>query len=249
MIPRREGGIISIHALREEGDLLFMTGFSKTMQFLSTPSARRATPEARPRHPARWISIHALREEGDLVQRSGNPNRIDFYPRPPRGGRPQIAFFKAAGSLFLSTPSARRATRFLLCLPLVKLYFYPRPPRGGRLPSRCHSQRPFCISIHALREEGDRRCAAACGDAGNFYPRPPRGGRPFCIKPACRVWRISIHALREEGDPGCHDHCERYAEFLSTPSARRATTCASLVPTSRPFLSTPSARRATCQHK
>ena len=34
---------------------------------------------------------------------------------------------------------------------------------------------------------------------------------------------ISIHALREEGDPGCHDHCERYAEFLSTPSARRAT--------------------------
>ena len=214
MIPRREGGIISIHALREEGDLLFMTGFSKTMQFLSTPSARRATPEARPRHPARWISIHALREEGDLVQRSGNPNRIDFYPRPPRGGRPQIAFFKAAGSLFLSTPSARRATRFLLCLPLVKLYFYPRPPRGGRLPSRCHSQRPFCISIHALREEGDT-CRDQYDELQRLFLSTPSARRATSTsRRAAQPQPISIHALREEGDSKNRDKISIFKQII-----------------------------------
>ena len=51
---------------------------------------------------------------------------------------------------------------------------------------------------------------------------------------------ISIHALREEGDPGCHDHCERYAEFLSTPSARRATLmCAVLWPSTSNFYPRP----------
>ena len=34
-------------------------------QFLSTPSARRATPPARKVGGEQWISIHALREEGD----------------------------------------------------------------------------------------------------------------------------------------------------------------------------------------
>ena len=33
-----------------------------------------------------------------------------FYPRPPRGGRQQIKQYYARNSLFLSTPSARRAT-------------------------------------------------------------------------------------------------------------------------------------------
>ena len=55
---------ISIHALREEGDLWRV----------------RCGLCGR-------ISIHALREEGDL-QRSGHDARhFDFYPRPPRGGR------------------------------------------------------------------------------------------------------------------------------------------------------------------
>ena len=58
------------------------------------------------------------------------------------------------------------------------------------------------ISIHALREEGD----------------------------GCRVCRtadskISIHALREEGDPNAHGPFYEKIQFLSTPSARRATLC------------------------
>ena len=84
---RRVG--ISIHALREEGDRYKLILSGTPVQFLSTPSARRATwvlpsvlmvgllflstPSARratrsPGHtPGRHlISIHALREEGDL---------------------------------------------------------------------------------------------------------------------------------------------------------------------------------------
>ncbi len=35
---------ISIHALREEGDTSLITSFFRPSRFLSTPSARRATP-------------------------------------------------------------------------------------------------------------------------------------------------------------------------------------------------------------
>ena len=57
---------ISIHALREEGDPL---GFSE----------RSSTVK---------ISIHALREEGDAFTDVIVKRYINFYPRPPRGGRP-----------------------------------------------------------------------------------------------------------------------------------------------------------------
>ena len=57
--------IISIHALREEGDKVFGPFF---LLF--------------------GISIHALREEGDSSARWHWRIFSDFYPRPPRGGRP-----------------------------------------------------------------------------------------------------------------------------------------------------------------
>ena len=56
--------------------------------FLSTPSARRATPTA-----------------ASLVCTPAN-----FYPRPPRGGRRPQHWFYLEWVRFLSTPSARRAT-------------------------------------------------------------------------------------------------------------------------------------------
>ena len=124
------------------------------------------------------ISIHALREEGDAA----------------------ISAAYRIGAIFLSTPSARRATNTGDLIP-VYLDFYPRPPRGGR-----HLQR-------AKRHIRQR----------NFYPRPPRGGRPgLTIEQEAKV-EISIHALREEGDS---QFCKCYSvisTFLSTPSARRAT--------------------------
>ena len=57
--------------------------------------------------------------------------------------------------LFLSTPSARRATRQGIITHLHKHDFYPRPPRGGRPRPRIVFAHESLISIHALREEGD----------------------------------------------------------------------------------------------
>ena len=147
-------------------------------KFLSTPSARRATR-------SRQIT-QAL--------------PADFYPRPPRGGRPRA--------------DCRR--------PTPNTYFYPRPPRGGRRLRPAPEHACGLISIHALREEGDAHKTVKENRKAYFYPRPPRGGRltreyyysgreQFLSTPSARRatarrrvregfrW-ISIHALREEGD-------------------------------------------------
>ena len=56
---------ISIHALREEGDLTTWEYQQKLKEFLSTPSVRRATAALYQSLLLQLISIHALREEGD----------------------------------------------------------------------------------------------------------------------------------------------------------------------------------------
>ena len=61
----------------------------------------------------------------------------------------------ATANIFLSTPSARRATLALAALPQPSTYFYPRPPRGGRPSGALSGGMAALISIHALREEGD----------------------------------------------------------------------------------------------
>ena len=145
---------ISIHALREEGDagrLLFLsmlcyfyprpprggrlgavTAKHGVMQFLSTPSARRATRRTMASALASDISIHALREEGDHPASKHRPRHCHFYPRPPRGGRRLVSQRDTEREIFLSTPSARRATRIQTAETGRKVHFYPRPPRGGR---------------------------------------------------------------------------------------------------------------------
>ena len=60
-------------------------------------------------------------------------------------------------STFLSTPSARRATSSLVPSFFSITYFYPRLPRGGRLSVPRDFSKVKSISIHTLREEGDRR--------------------------------------------------------------------------------------------
>ena len=56
-----------------------------------------------------------------------------------------------------------------------------------------------------------------------FYPRPPRGGRRYDLKNGAEDLHISIHALREEGDSAIFQNVFFRTKFLSTPSARRAT--------------------------
>ena len=61
-----------------------------TILFLSTPSARRATGGGWKGRRRRGISIHALREEGDVFDLRHRETASNFYPRPPRGGRPVL---------------------------------------------------------------------------------------------------------------------------------------------------------------
>ncbi len=130
--PHLLGNPISIHALREEGDIQRRTGAV-----------------------AHRISIHALREEGDPCQpdhRAGNLGFLStpsarratipfsatlslpmyFYPRPPRGGRP-LALQHTVPHKPISIHALREE---------------------GDVRRSHHSCRSR-ISIHALREEGD----------------------------------------------------------------------------------------------
>ena len=65
---RESSKMISIHALREEGDHLTRYIKQTLGTFLSTPSARRATLRQAFQVQKYYISIHALREEGDTRQ-------------------------------------------------------------------------------------------------------------------------------------------------------------------------------------
>ena len=151
-----------------------------------------------------------------------------------------------AAQLFLSTPSARRATVHVVSVLSSLAYFYPRPPRGGRrlAGDALRVLGIFLSTPSARRATGHRACVAA--GTRDFYPRPPRGGRPSY----CRHlrWRASNFYPRPPrgGRPAEHVLLPAVPQFLSTPSARRATSAMAFACSSvRQFLSTPSARRAT----
>ncbi len=135
-----------------------------------------------------------LRHSSKLQQDKGY-----FYPRPPRGGRPSLAFsllcnreisihaLREEGDgcsidlghivdVFLSTPSARRATISALLI-YSSLVFLSTPSARRATHELDHGQRAQVISIHALCEEGD----------------VDRADVPEGVV-------ISIHALCEEGD-------------------------------------------------
>ena len=148
-----------------------------TPKFLSTPSARRATHHPAQTQSAPHISIHALREEGDpskllcmchllrisihALREEGDQGGAttpsgsqDFYPRPPRGGRPLDSWHYGDNYAISIHALREEGDSKLLCM--------------------CHLLR---ISIHALREEGDPPQCCLLLLFFYFYPRPPRGGR------------------------------------------------------------------------
>ena len=167
--------------------------------FLSTPSARRATR-----------SFSSLRS----AQR-------DFYPRPPRGGRRSCCARSSRGGRFLSTPSARRATRSP-APDAPAAVFLSTPSARRATDSWCRTSQRGTISIHALREEGDRQPCRQSMRWNDFYPRPPRGGR---LRGMFRLPFSSDFYPRPPrgGRRGSGRAFAVLPVFLSTPSARRAT--------------------------
>ena len=100
--------------------------------FLSTPSARRATAQLARDLLMGAISIHALREEGDVCAAADLQGFVISIHALREEGDPSAIQCSAFSFLFLSTPSARRATK-----------------------TAHESAVRNAISIHALREEGD----------------------------------------------------------------------------------------------
>ena len=193
--------IISIHALRVEGDKYTFSSAVLTNRFLSTPSGWRATKKKRRKAKNAEISIHALRVEGDPKRGGDGRRRTHFYPRPPGGGRHDrhtvralltlisIHALRVEGDLccpkalahlraaFLSTPSGWRATKTAISVPKIGANFYPRPPGGGRPGAK------VAISYN-----------------GQFLSTPS-GWRATWLQGVFKTdWTISIHALRVEGD-------------------------------------------------
>ena len=170
--------LISIHALREEGDnpffylLLVIWNFYprpprggrralrheilRVYRFLSTPSARRATQDI-----MLGLSTMLIFLSTPSARRATGDHFADIQ---------QIV-------LFLSTPSARRATLDRFGVVQGQVISIHALREEGDLTR--HKDKATCtISIHALREEGDLTAVASHGPLD-----------------------ISIHALREEGDP------------------------------------------------
>ena len=168
-LSQRFRPLISIHALREEGDSVRMAGGLPIGYFYPRPP--------RGGRPAATISIHALREEGDTYCSLTLKKLRYFYPRPPRGGRRHgivtaciaddisihalreegdIPAFRYILPLSISIHALREEGDLAL-YELLKLLsnFYPRPPRGGRPFLHQTGLQLVVISIHALLEEGD----------------------------------------------------------------------------------------------
>ena len=117
--------------------------------------------------------------EGDVGYVQSFFDAIYFYPRPPGGGR-------------------HRNIKVRLTL---TSYFYPRPPGGGRLDSVEFVNNVTCISIHALRVEGDFDSVRHLLTLSISIHALRVEGDP-ALPQAFHQFSISIHALRVEGDVG-----------------------------------------------
>ena len=153
--------VISIHALRGEGDL--------SLQCVE----KRQREDFNPRPP--WGgrqnqgAVDASVKEFQSTPSVGRAtatnlglknDRADFNPRPPWGGR------------LCHNPHRRHTTADISIHAL----------RGeGDLAIKVVRKFGIKISIHALRGEGDRRRVATAPNICNFNPRPPWGGRQELI--------------------------------------------------------------------
>ena len=242
--------MISIHALSEEGDLISLSIVMAAEIFLSTPSARRATGGLVSAVSTERVFLSTPSARRATCRFSADCDGLrNFYPRPPRGGRRAADMEYNYSAIFLSTPSARRATS--LPSSSSKLLTFLSTPSARRATGL--EDKIMClkfISIHALREEGDRITRTGRWIDDKFLSTPS-ARRATTFSPAIiPLPPISIHALREEGDrpePDPDHGCQAISIHALREEGDRFI-IASTVSLSI-FLSTPSARRATVYHR
>ena len=168
------------------------------------------------------ISIHALCEEGDFWLVIGHHLLTISIHALCEEGDAFMVSLTFCRLLFLSTPSARRATTSAL----------PSPQKAG-------------ISIHALCEEGDLGAIQANMQNQQFLSTPSARRATWLLSIMRRLLKHFYPRPLRGGRPARQTQRKLSGKFLSTPSARRATSHLRQNRCHYRFLSTPSARRAT----
>ena len=150
---------------------------------------------------------------------------LDFYPRPPGGGRPAVGTEQPAFQ-----PISIHALRV-----------------EGDLEQKQRLLADSVISIHALRVEGDpRRVRPHLSRCRNFYPRPPGGGRLISgSQPPPR--RYFYPRPPGGGRPQIAANCQRIKYFYPRPPGGGRLFRLLVVARNTLFLSTPSGWRATAR--
>ena len=146
--------IISIHALREESDVMALLWAFQKLYFNPRPPRGGRPP---------------------FLPVSDVPS--DFNPRPPRGGRLSISLLALWSLLFQSTPSARRATE----CPAQKadpqaISIHALREEGDETAT------PSSMAVGLFQSTPSARratlqCLVTWSSHRYFNPRPPRGGR------------------------------------------------------------------------
>ena len=106
--------------------------------------------------------------------------QLDFYPRPPRGGRHHLPAILILGD-YISTHALREEGD-------------KNTSDGWDTSAR--------ISTHALREEGDVDQVGQGVHKALFLPTPSARRATAMLVFGAVLLEISTHALREEGDHG-----------------------------------------------
>ena len=196
-------------------------GYWLQVQFLPTPSARRATTAVYCHDCARDISTHALREEGDGLASPPRAFLGRFLPTPS-ARRATLRRNHAGVGIIISTHALREEGDLNKGTTVSGAGISTHALREEGDAQHGADEMHRRISTHALREEGDLGRQEPLWPARHFYPRPPRGGRPLPVATVKKIKRflptpsarrathraaghprragISTHALREEGD-------------------------------------------------
>ena len=202
--PRAAAGLvgcalISIHALRVEGDLFIRIDAGIISYFYPRPPGGGRRAEGG--RTARSSTFLSTPSGWRATKRRRSPRRRMRFLSTPSGWRAtQRRVVPGWGVVFLSTPSGWRATppapRRSRCLQ----HFYPRPPGGGR---------PYYFEAAEQRFQ--------------FLSTPSGWRATAAVAEPAAALAISIHALRVEGDAMLNQAFNFVCKFLSTPSGWRAT--------------------------
>ena len=146
--------VISIHALRGEGD----------------NTCRGTGMEPHDFYPRPPWGGRRFRNDCEYIV-------WDFYPRPPWGGRPEDP--DALSVLRNISIHALRGEGDGMDFPCAnsEMFISIHALRGEGDIGLAAQSVPLNISIHALRGEGDRTKQCITAARSYFYPRPPWGGR------------------------------------------------------------------------